>query len=68
VLADEPTGNLDTETSRRIMGIIQSLNADRDVAFVVVTHDPMVGDYAKRTVEISDGKLTNGARQQPRER
>jgi len=67
VLADEPTGNLDTETSRRVMGIIQSLNADRDVAFVVVTHDPMVGDYAQRTVEISDGTLTDGVRPSPRE-
>lgn len=59
VLADEPTGNLDTDTSRRIMGIIQSLNEDRDVAFIVVTHDPMVGGFAKRTVEIRDGALSN---------
>ena len=58
VLADEPTGNLDTETSQRIMGIIQSLNEERDVAFIVVTHDPMVRGYAKRTVEICDGTLS----------
>jgi putative ABC transport system ATP-binding protein len=59
VLADEPTGNLDTETSKRIMGIMQSLNEERDVAFVVVTHDPMVGEYAQRTVEIRDGLLSD---------
>ncbi len=58
VLADEPTGNLDTETSKRIMGIMKSLNENRDVAFVVVTHDPMVGEFARRTVEIRDGLLS----------
>ena len=58
MLADEPTGNLDTETSKRILGIMQSLNENRDVAFVVVTHDPMVGGYAKRTLEICDGRLS----------
>jgi len=57
LLADEPTGNLDTETSKRILGIMQSLNEQRDVALVVVTHDPMVSEYAKRAVRISDGKL-----------
>jgi putative ABC transport system ATP-binding protein len=59
VLADEPTGNLDTETSKRILGIMQSLNEDRDVAFIVVTHDPMVGEYAQRPVEIRDGLLSD---------
>lgn len=59
VLADEPTGNLDTETSKRILGIMQSLNEDRDVAFIVVTHDPMVSEYAQRTVEIRDGLLSD---------
>jgi len=59
VLADEPTGNLDTETSKRILGIMQSLNDQRDVAFVVVTHDQMVSEYAKRAVRISDGKLSD---------
>jgi len=59
VLADEPTGNLDTETSKRILGIMQSLNEDRDVAFVVVTHDSMVSDFAKRAIEISDGRLAD---------
>jgi len=58
VLADEPTGNLDTKTSERVMGIMKRLNAEHDVTFVVVTHDQLVNDYATRSVRIRDGELS----------
>jgi putative ABC transport system ATP-binding protein len=58
VLADEPTGNLDTKTSERVMGMIQRLNQNHGVTFLVVTHDPMVNNYADRLVFIRDGQLS----------
>ncbi|MFQ6118232.1 MAG: ABC transporter ATP-binding protein, partial [Candidatus Bipolaricaulia bacterium] len=58
VLADEPTGNLDTNTSRRIMEMMERLNEIHQVSFIVATHDPLVGEYAKRTAFIRDGRLT----------
>jgi len=57
VLADEPTANLDSKTGERVMGIMRDLNKNHNVAFLVVTHDPVVTDYAKRTINIRDGEL-----------
>jgi putative ABC transport system ATP-binding protein len=58
VLADEPTANLDSETGKQVMAIMRRLNEDHKVAFLVVTHDPVVTQYAERTVRIRDGQLT----------
>lgn len=58
VLADEPTGNLDTKTSEKVMAMIKNLNKEQGVTFLVVTHDMMVNDYANRLVSIRDGQLT----------
>jgi len=57
VLADEPTGNLDRETGKTVLGEFERIT-DRDVAVVTVTHDPLVADYADRTVRLVDGRLT----------
>lgn len=57
VLADEPTANLDSETGKQVMGIMRSLNRELQVAFLVVTHDPVVTQYAQRVVNIRDGQL-----------
>lgn len=57
VLADEPTGNLDRETSRNILGEFQRI-CDEGVSVVAVTHDELVEEYVDRTVEIVDGVLT----------
>jgi len=57
-LADEPTGNLDTKTSSRIMDIMRTLNEEHKVTFIVVTHDAEVNDYARRVVHIRDGQLS----------
>jgi putative ABC transport system ATP-binding protein len=58
VLADEPTANLDSETGKQVMSIMRSLNSELDVAFLVVTHDPVVTQYAQRVVKIRDGQLS----------
>ena len=60
VLADEPTANLDTETGKQVMGLMRRLNEEHCVVFIVVTHDPVVTQYAQRTVNIRDGRLEDG--------
>jgi putative ABC transport system ATP-binding protein len=55
LLADEPTGNLDSRTSVEIMAIFQRLNADRGITIVLITHEPQVAEYGSRIVRFSDG-------------
>ena len=57
LLADEPTGNLDTQTGIEIMRLLQGLNEDRGVALVVITHDPEVASAAPRQIRIRDGLI-----------
>jgi putative ABC transport system ATP-binding protein len=57
ILADEPTGNLDTRTSAEIMTVFKKLNTDRKITFILVTHDPEVGDATDREILIRDGKV-----------
>ena len=56
VLADEPTGNLDTRTSMEVMKLFQELN-EQGITIVLVTHEPDIAAYAKRIVEVRDGKI-----------
>ena len=55
LLADEPTGNLDTRSGAEVMGVLERLNAERGVAVVVVTHDLEVAAMARRRVAVRDG-------------
>ncbi len=57
VLADEPSANLDSETSEQVMRIMKRLNEEHEAAFIVVTHDPVVSQYAQRILHIRDGQL-----------
>jgi len=57
LLADEPTGNLDTAASDEIMGIFQNLNDERGITVVLVTHEPDIATFAKRIVRFRDGRL-----------
>ena len=58
VLADEPTGSLDTESASRVMDLIQLISESYGTAFVIVSHDEGSSAYAHRTVRLSDGILT----------
>jgi putative ABC transport system ATP-binding protein len=58
ILADEPTGNLDTKTSHDIMEQLVRLNAEEHITIVVVTHEPDIATYAKRLVRFVDGRIT----------
>jgi len=57
ILADEPTGNLDSQTSTEIMGILQRLNARQGITIVMVTHEPDIAQYAKRVLVFKDGLM-----------
>jgi putative ABC transport system ATP-binding protein len=58
VFADEPTGNLDTRTSIEIMGLFQALN-EEGITIVMVTHEPEIAAYCKRTVVMRDGRIVS---------
>ncbi|MBM3135470.1 MAG: ABC transporter ATP-binding protein [Chloroflexi bacterium] len=57
ILADEPTGNLDSRSSEEIMSILQKLNAEQGITVVLVTHDPDLAAHARRIVHIRDGRI-----------
>jgi putative ABC transport system ATP-binding protein len=57
ILADEPTGNLDTKSGAEIMCIFQRLNLERGITVVFVTHDPRIAAHTRRIVRISDGQI-----------
>ena len=57
VWADEPTGNLDSDTSAEVMDLLVRLNKERDQTLVMVTHDPAVSERAHRVVQMSDGSI-----------
>lgn len=57
ILADEPTGNLDSRTSIEVMEIFQRLNRERGITLVLVTHEPDIAQYAQRVVIFKDGKI-----------
>ena len=58
ILADEPTGNLDSRTSVEVMEIFQRLNRERGITLVLVTHEPDIAQYAQRVVVFKDGKVS----------
>ncbi|HRJ70493.1 MAG TPA: ATP-binding cassette domain-containing protein, partial [Beijerinckiaceae bacterium] len=57
LLADEPTGNLDTRTSREIMELVTSLNREQGITVVMVTHETDIAAYARRTIRFVDGRI-----------
>ncbi|MGI6595566.1 MAG: ABC transporter ATP-binding protein [Elusimicrobia bacterium] len=60
ILADEPTGNLDTKTGKEIMGLLKTLNEQQRTTLLIVTHDNSIADYGKATINILDGEIVNG--------
>jgi putative ABC transport system ATP-binding protein len=57
ILADEPTGNLDSKTGTEIMQLLTRLNRERNITVLMVTHDPKSAAYAERQVHFRDGRI-----------
>jgi putative ABC transport system ATP-binding protein len=57
ILADEPTGSLDSKTERQVLDLLKELRAERKVTLILVTHDPRVAQTADRVIEILDGRV-----------
>ena len=62
LLADEPTGNLDTKTSGEIMGLLTALNREQGITILMVTHEADMAHYAKRIVRLVDGRVASDTR------
>jgi putative ABC transport system ATP-binding protein len=59
ILADEPTGNLDTRTSIEVMDIFQRLNRERGITVMLITHEMDIAEYGTRIIKFRDGKVVN---------
>jgi putative ABC transport system ATP-binding protein len=59
ILADEPTGNLDSRTSVEVMDVFQQLNQERGITIALVTHEPDIAQYARRIIVFKDGRIKN---------
>jgi lipoprotein-releasing system ATP-binding protein len=59
VLADEPTGNLDTQTSDDVFRLLREFNANNGVTFLIVTHDPRLAKRCDRIIELVDGSIAS---------
>jgi acetoin utilization transport system ATP-binding protein len=60
ILADEPTGSLDSETEEELLNFIKELNSDLGITFLIITHDEKVADIGHRTIELKDGRINEG--------
>ena len=63
LMGDEPTGNLDTKTSREVIGLFRELNEVHGLTVILVTHDPAVARNAKRTIVLRDGEVVEDTRE-----
>ena len=63
VLADEPTGQLDSKLSAQVIALMRRLNQELSQTFIIVTHDPVVADQTDRTISLLDGRIQNDSRE-----
>lgn len=66
ILADEPTGNLDSETGKAILHLFKELH-EQGVTIIIVTHDPSVGSYCERVIQMKDGRIMHDTKRQSAE-
>jgi putative ABC transport system ATP-binding protein len=59
ILADEPTGNLDSHSSKEIMNILSGLHQEQNITLIMITHDPNIAHYCQRIIHIEDGQIAS---------
>ena len=59
ILADEPTGNLDSKTSHEIMKLLSDINKKQGATIVLITHEADIAEFAERTINLKDGEIVN---------
>jgi putative ABC transport system ATP-binding protein len=59
ILADEPTGNLDSHSSKEIMNLLSGLHREQNITLIMISHDPNIAHYCQRIVHIQDGQITS---------
>jgi putative ABC transport system ATP-binding protein len=59
ILADEPTGQLDSNTGKEIMELLKTLNEEDGITVILVTHDMSISEYSRRRIVLSDGKIVS---------
>lgn len=60
LLADEPTGNLDSKTSQEVLQMFKTLNREQGLTIIIVTHDPKIASFTDRAIQMADGLITEG--------
>jgi len=65
ILADEPTGNLDSDTTDQIYDLMRSINQNMNTTFLIITHDQSVAERPDRIIEIKDGKIILDVQKKP---
>lgn len=65
LLADEPTGNLDTQTAAEVFELFRKVNCERDCAVLLVTHDPRLSAICDRTIRLVDGRVVSDTINEP---
>lgn len=60
LLADEPTGNLDSKTSKEVLEMFKNLNREQGLTIIIVTHDPKIASFTDRAIQMADGLITEG--------
>jgi putative ABC transport system ATP-binding protein len=66
ILADEPTGNLDSKSGKDVMDFLSGLREKKGITIIIVTHEPVVAAYTERTIHIRDGRIEKETTQKPR--
>jgi putative ABC transport system ATP-binding protein len=61
ILADEPTGNLDSQSGQEVMDMLRTLNRERGITVIVVTHDPVIAQQTARILQLHDGRIVEGS-------
>jgi ABC-type lipoprotein export system ATPase subunit len=59
ILADEPTGNLDSDSGTQVLNLLRRINREQGSSFIIVTHDRHIASQCDRVIEIADGKILN---------